>query len=301
MENLIKNSMYNNTGKTVTEIKSLGKGAVGSVYRVLCKGDTKPVAVKISTHANLLSEEFKMLDFLRKNTKAKTPEVYFFDETKDAALFCMEFFEGVSGTDFSLRLRFNKKHLSQSIVDNLLVIQQAHNTKFGPYDNPVYDTWQEYYQKFSEEIYDFSVSKHSEGKLDSIVLEAVKQSYFNLDKILSGISGVASLTHGDYWMPNFIIDKKSMELLCAVDPFNMLWAEPEYELFAMTVGFGERLHLYETYKRTVKVTDNCDIKIEMYALFSELLWYKKLGDISHSYLKKRSANLLKRLNERKII
>ena len=86
-----------------------------------------------------------------------------------------------------------------------------------------------------------------------------------------------------------------MELLAAVDPFNVMWAEPEYELFAMTVGYGEKLRLYELYKSKVQTSEYCDLKLEMYALYSELLWYKKLGSITHSYLKMRAKKLLKEL------
>ena len=138
---------------------------------------------------------------------------------------------------------------------------------------------------------------NSQGKLDSTVMKAVEVSYRNLHKIFAEGTGKPTLIHGDYWLPNFIIDKDSMELLAAVDPFNVMWAEPEYELFAMTVGYGENLKLYELYKSKVKVSEYCDLKLEMYALYSELLWYKKLGSITHSYLKMRSKRLLKEMKK----
>ncbi|MBR2417795.1 MAG: fructosamine kinase family protein, partial [Clostridia bacterium] len=163
-----------------------------------------------------------------------------------------------------------------------------------------YDTWYDYYKEFAKEIYDFSVLMNSQGKLDSTVMKAVEVSYRNLHKIFAAGTGKPTLIHGDYWLPNFIIDKDSMELLAAVDPFNVMWTEPEYELFAMTVGYGEKLKLYDLYKSKVKVSEYCDLKLEMYALYSELLWYKKLGTITHSYLKMRSKRLLKELKNHHI-
>lgn len=142
---------------------------------------------------------------------------------------------------------------------------------------------------------------HSGNRLDDIVMKAVDLSYRCFDKIFSEDAGAPTLIHGDYWMPNFIIDKKKMELLSVVDPFNVMWADPEYELFAMTVGFGKKLHLYELYKSKAKVSKYCDMKLEMYALYSELLWYKKLGDITHSYLRMRSKKLLKEMKKNEII
>ncbi len=132
-------------------------------------------------------------------------------------------------------------------------------------------------------------------------MKAVELSYENFDRIFSQEILTPTLIHGDYWIPNFIIDKKSMELLSVVDPFNVMWADPEYELFAMTVGFGKNLHLYEIYKSKVEVSEYCDMKLEMYALYSELLWYKKLGSITHSYLKMRSKRLIKEMKKHRII
>lgn len=301
IEDSIISATRKNLGLTVLNISPLGKGASGSVYRANCDGNPQTIAVKISNHPELIFQEFEMLSFLKKNTSAKIPEVYFFDGDNNTGLIAMEYIAGISGTDRSLKYRLNKKHLAESIIENLLLIQKAHNDKFGPYNNAVYDTWEEYYRIFAEEILIFSKSAHSEKRLDDSVMETVEVSYKNLDKIFSEKISTPTLIHGDYWMPNFIIDKKSMELLSVVDPFNVMWADPEYELFAMTVDYGKKLHLYETYKSRVKVSDYCDLKIELYALYSELLWYKKLGTIDHSYLKFRAKNLIKEMKKHNLI
>ena len=101
------------------------------------------------------------------------------------------------------------------------------------------------------------------------------------------------MTHGDYWMPNFIVDIENMSLKGVIDPFNVMWTEPEYELFTLTVGYGKNLHLYDIYKSKVKTSKNCDIKVELYALFNEFLWYMTLGKIGFGYLEYRSRRLLK--------
>lgn len=301
IENLIINSINKNLGFSVENISPLGKGASGSVYRVVCNDGTKTIAVKISHYPELMQQEFEMLSFLKNNTSSKIPEVYFFDNVAETAIIAMEYINGISGIDKALKFSLKKKHLAESIVDNLLVIQQTKNDKFGPYNNAVYDTWQEYYKSFATEIYEFSLLMHSENKLDYIVMKAVALSFENFDKIFCEKISPPTLIHGDYWLPNFIIDKKSMELLSVVDPFNIMWADPEYELFAMTVGYGKRLRLYEIYKSKVNVSTYCDVKLEMYALYSELLWYKKLEKVTHSYLKFRAKRLLKEMKKHKII
>ena len=299
-EQLIKNSVKKNSENSVVNVSQLGNGASGSVYRVTYDNEHS-IAVKISKHPELMKKEFDMLLLLKEKTESKIPEVYFFDEVEGYGIIAMEYINGISGTDKALKFSFKKKHLAESIVNNLITIQQAHNDKFGPFDNAVYDTWQEYYKQFADEIYVFSKQMHSENRLDDVVLNAVGLSYENFDKIFEDEIKPPTLIHGDYWMPNFIIDKKSKELLSVVDPFNVMWADPEYELFAMTVGYGKKLRLYELYKSKVNVSKHCDIKLEMYALYSELLWYKKLGSITHSYLKMRSKRLIKQLNKNGII
>lgn len=298
---IIRKSIEKNLGLSVLSISRVGNGASGTVYRVNCNGKPETIAVKVSEHPELMEQEYEMLSFLKKNTKSKIPETYFFDKIEDASVIAMEYINGVSGADKSLKFRLGKKHLAESIVDNLLVIQQAHNDKFGPYNNAIYDTWQEYYKVFAEEIYKFTKLMHFENKLDDIIMKAVELSFENLDKIFCEKIYPPTLIHGDYWLPNFIIDTKSMELLSAVDPFNIMWADPEYELFAMTVGYGKRLRLYEIYKSKVNVSKYCDMKLEMYALYSELLWYKRLEIITPSFLKNKSKRLIRQMKKHKII
>lgn len=83
-----------------------------------------------------------------------------------------------------------------------------------------------------------------------------------------------------------------MTLNGVIDPFNVMWAEPEYELFTLTVGYGNNLHLYDIYKSKIKTSPSCDVKVELYALFNELLWYKTLGRVGFGYLKFRSKRLV---------
>lgn len=288
----IKDSLKNNLGADVLEYAPLGNGAVGSVWRVYCDKDPEPLAVKISPHCDLLQKEYEMLKFLRENTKSLVPKVYFFDSTDGAGIMAMEYINGISGDSEEIKNHADREKLSESIINNLLLIQEAHNDKFGPYDAPVYDSWQEYYEGFARDIYEFAKKKYSENSLDITVMKALESSCKILDKVFSGEKIVPTLIHGDYWMANLIIDRETWNLISVVDPFNIIWADPEYELFALVAGFGEELSLYELYKSKVKVSEYCDVKIRIYALYSELLWYKKLGSIDHSFLGMLSDKLI---------
>ena len=98
-------------------------------------------------------------------------------------------------------------------------------------------------------------------------------------------------------MPNLIIDFWKSELAGAVDPFDMLWAEPEYEIFFLTLGFGEKRKLYDEYKKRNPTSKYCDLKVELYALCNELNWYILLGEMGHDYLLFRSKRLIKIMKE----
>jgi len=298
---IIQDTLKKNLGLSINSITPIGKGGSGSVYRVGCNASPFILAVKISPHPELMQQEFEMLSFLKEKTKSKIPTVFCFEKTENHGIIAMEYIDGISGTDKAVKNSCRKKHLVESIIDNLLLIQQAHNDKFGPYNAAIFDTWQEYYRQFADDIYSFSQSKHSAGELDDTVMRAVCLSYQKFNIIFSEDIFPPTLIHGDYWMPNFIIDKKAGELIAAVDPFNIMWADPEYELFALTVGYGKQLRLYELYKRKVKVSKYCDLKLQMYALYSELLWYKKDVPVDHAYLKKRAKSLIKEMKKNKLL
>lgn len=289
---VITASVKDNLSAEVQSISKLGNGSVGSVYKVEC--DTAPyiLAMKVSSHPAVMKQEYRMLSFLREKTESKIPMVYYFEEREGCAVIAMEYVNGVSGESEAVKGIADKARLCESIVDNLIAIQKVKGDKFGPYDDPTFNTWREFYKGFADEIYDFSSRMYEEGKLCGIVMDAVRHSYCKFDEIFGEENFLPTLIHGDYWMPNFIIDPEKAELLSVVDPFNVMWADPEYELFALDVGYGQELRLYELYKSKVRTSEYCDVKLELYALYSEILWYKKLGSIDHSFLKMRAERLI---------
>lgn len=277
----------------VLDISVVGNGASASVYKV--KLDTSPyyIAVKSSDYPKLMFDEYSRIEFISSKVDCKLPKLYFIEEIDGRAYLGMELIEGTQASIKALLFKKNKKKLANEIVDNLIKIHTVHNDKYGPVDNAVYDSWYEYYSEFVKEIVDFTNKSEASAK----VKKAVNFAYERLYDIIGDERGNATLIHGDYWLPNFIVDTKSMSLKGVIDPFNVMWTEPEYELFTLTVGFGLNLHLYDIYKSKVKTSKNCDIKVELYALFNELLWYKTLGKVGFGYLEYRSKRLLKMIEK----
>lgn len=300
-DNFIKEITENRLNCKVLETNKIGEGASAEIYKV--KTDKAPYvfAVKYSEYPDLMSEEYKAVKFISDRVDCKLPKIYAFIEEADFGLLIMEYIDGKSATLKNLRFKLRKKKLTDEITDNLIKIHSVHNDKFGPAANAVYNTWGDYYSEFAKGIYEFTGKCKEEGKVPGLVFEAVEKSYKNLNSIIEDNGAKPTLIHGDYWVPNFLVDVKNMELKGVVDPFNIMWTEPEYELFALTVGYGKNLKLYENYKKKVKTSRLCDLKVELYALYNELFWFTNTGKVSTGYLLYRSRRLLKQMKKNKII
>lgn len=290
-----------NTAFQPTDISLIGKGASACVYKVDIEESPHSIAVKCSDNAELLRQEYQQIKFINDRVDCKLPRLHHFGMCRDgSAVMIMEHFDGVSASKLK-KVRKAKESLPDEIVDNLLKIHSVHNDKFGPIENAVYDTWYDYFSAFANEIYSFAKDSYENSKLSKKVFKAVELSYEKLSEILRDTEGVPTLIHGDYWQPNFIVNPDTYALVGVIDPFNLLWAEPEYELFTLTVGGSKKLKLYENYKSKITPSKYCDLKVELYALYNELLWYKKLGSVSMGYLLYRSRRLIKRMKRNGIL
>ena len=294
---LIKSVVEKQMNTTVSKIRAVGKGASGSVYLVKITTEPFEIAVKTSKFYNAICKEKDMLDFLSPKVSYKVPKTYFLHRENDTVYLGMDYIKGMSGKSKYLAFVPSRKRLRNSIIDALMNAQSVHNDKFGKYDNPVYDSWAEYYKDYFVDIYAFTKSKFEKNEIEPEIMEAVELISKNFDEIFSVTNNTACLCHGDFWMPNLIIDFWKSELAGAVDPFDMLWAEPEYELFCLTLSFGENLKLYDEYKKRNPTSKYCDLKVELYALCNELNWYILLGEMGHDYLMFRAKRLIKKMKE----
>ena len=53
---------------------------------------------------------------------------------------------------------------------------------------------------------------------------------------------------------------KSLLPQAVIDPYNSMWADREYELFALNNVMGSCFRLYENYKSKVELSRLCDLK-----------------------------------------
>lgn len=300
MEN-IKAIVEKELKTTVKNVVSVGNGNTASCFCVEITDYPFKLVVKTSTHYELTLNEKNMNDFLRESVSFKIPETYFITIENGISYLGMEFIDGISGRVLKRQQIKDKKHLANNIIDCFMNMQSVHNDKFGSYENPTYDTWKNYYKDFFDKIYTFIEEKNSKDKLNKHIIKALNLIKINFDEIFDNVENIPCLSHGDFWTPNMIFNMEKSEIAGVIDPFNTRFVEPEYELFCLTLGLGEKLKLYDLYKSKVNVSKYCDLKIELYALCNEIDWWMRLGEIDTlSYIVMRSKKLIKQVKKNKL-
>lgn len=272
--NLVKDKFNCN----VLTCDPVGSGAVGKVYKVTIDKPPLVVAVKMSSNSALLMQEYNYINYISDRVDIKLPKLYFIhtsDNPADMNFLCMEYFNGISANNskFLWKSRKIKGNFRNQVIANLTKIQTVTNDKFGSIDNAIYSDWHDYYRPFAKYVMDFTNQSVIDGKFLKQVASVMQVAYDNYDRIFDEPISSPTLTHGDYWMPNLIVDAKSMNLLGIVDPFNVIWADRDYELFTLVAGLGNKFKIYKEYKKIHNISQKCDLKIEFYALFSEVYWF----------------------------
>lgn len=262
----------------VLNCSKTGAGANGNVYKITIDIPPYTVAVKSAKNGFLLVKEKAYTDFILSKTDIPMPRTLFLKINSDEAqksYMCMEFLDGVNANEQRLlfRGRKAKARLRDSVIENLEKLQGVKGEKYGSFDSPEYDNWHDYYRPFSEKVILFAENEVVNGNINPYVADIMRKAFDNYDTVFSEPISAPTLTHGDFWLPNILVNKKSLAVTGVLDPFNVIWADSDYELFAIIAGRGNSYKLYDTFKKIHNISDKCDLKLEYYALFSEMYWY----------------------------
>lgn len=297
----VKHIVEDEMQAAVQSVSAIGNGATATAYQVYLSTPPHKMVVKVGKYIDLLKKEKKSLDFLASKVHYKVPKTYFVTQDGDLAFLAMEHIEGLGGASQKALFLRNKKHLADNVIDCFMDMQSVHNEKFGVFENPIFDTWQAYYGDFFKGIFQFAKREYEMGRIPRVAIDAMHLIERNFDEIFKDVPTTACISHGDFWLANMLIDPQKCEVAGVIDPNNVAWVEPEFEIFALTVGNGKHLRLYQNYKKRVKPSKYCDLKIELYALCNELLWYQQLGFAPINYIKYRARRLKRQMKKQKLL
>ena len=153
-----KEVLFRHYGSRATQIKYIGGGSFGYVYKAELPVMPYTLTVKACRVASMQHNESAALKKLAESSLVHIPEVYFtFDATDEIPMdFIIE--EFVNGTDcftdFS-KLFLSKKRkakFADAIADCLANWHSVTCNKFGSLDFPEYDNWLDFYRPFAQDI-----------------------------------------------------------------------------------------------------------------------------------------------------
>lgn len=259
-----------NLGKTAEKFDFIGGGSYGRVFRATLS-DGSVIAVKAYRVQGSQYNEKNQLEILSANTSVKMPQVLFTHEDEETAILAMTFVEGqnVLNPAFLLKSKAQKQKFSEDVISGMLGWHAVTNKKFGALDNPVYDSWHEFYKTEMQIPWLEGLSELAEnGKFSRENLNLLKEATKIFDEVCpKDVTPV--LIHSDLNIMNIMADPKTLELTAFIDPCGSCWADREYDLFQLRNMWGDAYGLYETYKNKTQLPEFADFRVAYYGAMNE--------------------------------
>lgn len=267
---LLPDIILSKTGKAPSEIKFIGGGSFGRVFRVVC-GPNESFALKAYRVPMSQLAEAKQLHILGKNTDITMPRVLFTYEDESTALLAMSFVEGknVLSPAFLLKRKEQKKQFAESVISGMLGWHNCTNDKFGSLENPSYDSWYSFYKTEKQLPWLKALGElNGKGKFSNKKLKLLLEAT-ELFNSLPEENTSPVLIHGDLNIMNIMADGKTFALTGFIDPCGSLWADREYDLFQLRNMWGDAFGLYKTYKEKCELSEYADFRVAYYAAMHE--------------------------------
>ncbi len=287
-------------GKTVTDIKFIGGGSFGRVYKTSFS-DGEVIAVKAYRMQGSQYEEAQQLNILSANTSVKMPQVLFTHEDSETAILAMTFVDGqnVLNPMFLLKSKAQKQKFAADVIAGMLQWHSVTNDKFGDLRNPVYDSWYEFYKNEKQIPWLAALQELSDnGKFSRKKLQLLTEATA-LFNSLPEENTKPVLIHADLNIMNIMADPKTLQLTAFIDPCGSLWADREYDLFQLRNMWGDAYGLYETYKQKCKLSEYTDFRVAYYASMHEAAMRLKGGLIMPLWEELNNARLQKEMQKLK--
>ncbi len=267
---IIPELVFKNLNEKVTDVKFIGGGSYGRVYKTVLSGG-KTIAIKAYRIQGSQYEEAQQLNLLSANTSIEMPNVLFAYNDEETAILAMTFVEGqnVLNPMFLLKSKSQKQKFADDVVSGMLEWHSVTNDKFGSLSNPAYGSWIEYYKKEKQEPWLAALKELSEkGKFSKKKLKLL----YDATELFNSLPEEETnpvLIHSDLNIMNIMADPKTLKLTAFIDPCACMWAEREYDLFQVRNKWGDAYGLYETYKQKYKLSEYADFRVAYYGAMNE--------------------------------
>ena len=261
-------------GKRPARVTCLGGGSFGKAFKLEFPAG-EPVVVKAFRVEGMNETEAFALRLLRQHTRVPMPEVLLTAEN----LLVMSFIPGRAAMTvprFFVQARAKHANFARDVVAGMLEWRAVEGGRFGYLQSPSHDSWPAFYQAIVDEVLagvraiDFNPRQRA-----TLEAAAAQQS-----EILAEDAGTPRLIHGDLNVMNIMADPKTLRLTGFIDPFNSMWADPEYDVFQLR-NLGGGMYglygLYGEYKARAKCCELVDLKTAYYAAVNEALCYLRSG------------------------
>lgn len=262
----------------VNKAEYLGGGSFGYAYKLDIDIPPYTIVMKACRCDNMCQREAFELNLLSNDSLIHIPDVYFtYSKDKDIPIdfLCMEYIKGTDCfTDLSKLLlsKSKKREFADKVTSAMYVWHSKTNDNFGPIQNPIYDSWLDYYKPLAFDILQTARSMVNNGKLEPYFLDVMELAWDNFDYIFSEKIECASLIHGDLNVMNIMADE-NLNPIAIIDPLESKWADAEFDLFQLKNLTGNAFGLYKMYKSKYPTSKNCDLKVVFYAMYHEIYCY----------------------------
>jgi len=277
----------------VKTLERMSGGMICSVFHARLDFEPADVILKIKSgdgESEDFEHQFRVLDFLKKNTEFPVPKPYFFCAEKSKArvsALVLEFLPGVNLGECSLTPA-QRKEIEEQIAFSVVDLHKHRRETFGSIFEEGSKSWVDVFRKKIEDT--LPVCRQ---RLEKNTFAGVEEILDNLKRFFEGRDVVASLVHGDIWATNVIVDVKDGKAFLSgfVDP-SAIYADPEYELAYLEVFRTIGEEFFRTYGRFHRIEPVYELRRTLYYLHTMLVHVQVFGDASYIRRTESLANSL---------
>lgn len=280
------------------DVKDCGGGYYGKVILACFSKTPYRAIIKFYFKKGLCEREKLQLEVLSRHSILKVPETYFMyraDENVPYDALVMEYIEGRNAGRLKEIPQHAADRIAEGIVDNLIVLHRTiHPEGFGELNATCFvPDWRIYYKEKVDEIIGKAEVLFEKGRISRDCISIAREAYNKFDKIFYLPITKASLIHGDYNTWNIILNNEATEAVAVIDPYNCCYGDSEFDLYQLNNANGKEFGLLEKYKKKQPVSENFELKMAFYELFTELMHYYDSDVIPNRELVDSQATRLK--------